>query len=82
MFATVYPFPGDVTKTSWIWPGITIPSESVPSATVICTNPPSPSPPIGTLLYVPTAYSVPGSLIWTLSIWRVDSILSTIGSLV
>ena len=48
--AVVYPLPGDVTITSCIWPGIDTPSESVPSATVIWTNPPSPSPPIGTPL--------------------------------
>ena len=48
------------------------PSESVPSATLIETKPPSPSPPIGTPLYTPTAYSVPGSEISTLSILRED----------
>ena len=48
--AVVYPLPGEVTTTSWIWPGIVIPSASWPSATVIVTNPPSPSPPIGTWL--------------------------------
>ncbi len=57
------------------------PSESVPSATVILTKPPSPSPPIGTLLYVPTAYSVPGSLISTLSIFLEEIMLLTTGSL-
>ena len=70
--AVVYPLPGDVMSTDWIWPGIVAPSSSVPSATVIWTNPPSPSPEIGTELYTPTAYSVPGSSISILSIFLED----------
>ena len=81
IFALVYPLPGEVMVTDWIWPGIVSPSSFVPSATTIVTRPPSPSPLIGPLLYVPTAYSVPGSLIWTLSIFLEDWIPVTTGNL-